>query len=423
MTMNHDISSQSIFPILKRANNAFMHQLEFTSRERSQVVKAMAEEINNSFDSILEANTLDLEMSREMAVPEIILDWLKLTPQRLESTVKILRQLAALSDPLEKVIDGCYQFNTSVSYSQPNPLGVIAFIYEGFPEIGAIAAGFALKTGNSIILRGSSVGSNTHGTMAKVLQTAIVQLDYPPGCLEYLSWDRGSVIQELVTQERFINLVIPYGRPSLVQQVIQNSSVPTLEPSMGNCYLYLSEKGDFELVRFAIIDSHKRNPDAVNAIEKVLINSQHKKSSLVRLFNFLKEKNFELRGDLPLVEEFPEHLTIAEKSEWKIPYLQKIVAFRTVNSLEKAIAWINYHSSSHADTIITESYQESRLFALKIDSALVYINSSPRFSRIPKSGESVFLGISAQKGSRRGLISLERFTSVKQIVQGDGSKL
>ncbi|MGK7876908.1 MAG: glutamate-5-semialdehyde dehydrogenase [Xenococcaceae cyanobacterium] len=405
---------------VKRAYGAFLELDTSKGVDRSRGVKAMAQEIENAFDKILEANTLDLEMSREMAVPEKILDWLKLTPERLQTTVKILQQLAELSDPIQRVMNAPYQLNPSQTYCQLMPLGVIALIYEAFPELGAIAAGLCIKTGNSLILRGCSSASNSNAAIAQALQTALEEAGLPAGCLEVLSSDQGSSIQDLVEQDQYLNLVIPYGRPSLVQQVIQLATTPVLKSAIGNCYLYWSPSGDLDLARWVIIDSHASLPDPVNAIEKVLINPNYKPSSLVRLFNSLKEKGFELRGDAELLEEFPEHLTPVSESEWGSPYLNKIVAFKIVDSLSEAIAWINQYSSSHADCLVTESYQESRQFAMGIDSALVYINSSPRFYRISKGGESVFLGMSNQKGHRRGLIGLETFTTLKQVVQGDG---
>ena len=173
-----------------------------------------------------------------------------------------------------------------------------------------------------------------------------------------------------------------------------------------------------ELARQVIIDSHGSIPDPVNAIEKVLISPHQNSSTLSRLFKSLQEKGFKLRGDTRLAADFPEHLTIATDNDWQRPYLEKTVAFRLVDTLTDAIAWINKYSSGHADCIVTESYRESRQFAMESDSALVYINSSPRFDRNPKQGESVFLGISNQKGQRRGLINLETFTTLKQVVQG-----
>jgi glutamate-5-semialdehyde dehydrogenase len=214
--------------------------------------------------------------------------------------------------------------------------------------------------------------------------------------------------------------VIPYGRPTLVQKVVQLSTVPVLKSAMGNCYLYWSATGSLDMVRWVILDSHGSEPDPVNAIEKVLINRNQKPSSLMILWNSLKEKGFELRGDAELVAEFPDLLTLAADSEWNQPYLNKSIAFKVVDSIGNAIAWMNHYSSGHADCIVTESYQESRQFALGIDSSSVYVNSSPRFSRNPKRGDAVFLGISNQKGYRRGMINLETLTTLKQVVQGNG---
>jgi glutamate-5-semialdehyde dehydrogenase len=387
--------------------------------DRSRAVLAMAQAIERSFDDILEANTLDLEASREMAVPDLILDWLKLTPKRLEMTVEILQRLGDLSDPLRRVRNADYQLEDSQSYSQLMPLGVIGFIYEAFPELGAIAAGLCIKTGNSIILKGSTEASNSNAAIANALQSAVDEVGLPSGCLELLTAEHGASIRDLVTQDQYLNLVIPYGRSSLVQQVVRQSTAPVLRSAMGNCYLYWSLNSSLEMVRWMIIDSHKSEPDPVNAIEKVLIHRQAMPSSLAVLWNSLKDKGFEVKADAELVEAFP-HLQLAKDGEWGSAYLTKTVAFKLVDSLEDAIAWINQYSSGHADSIVTESYQESRQFALGVNSASSYINASPRFCRIPSRGDSVFLGMSNQKGHRRGLISLETLTTVKHVVQGNG---
>jgi glutamate-5-semialdehyde dehydrogenase len=404
------------------AKRAFQASLKLGTTkgiERSRAVLAMAQAIKSDFDEILEANTLDLEASREMAVPELILDWLKLTPSRLENTIKILQRLGELSDPLRRVRTADYQQEDSQSYTQLMPLGVIAFIYEAFPDLGAIAAGFCIKTGNSIILKGSTESSNSNTAIANALQTAITKVGLPAGSVELITDEHGASIRDLVTQDQYLNLVIPYGRSSLIQQVVRQATCPVLKSAMGNCYLYWSVNSSLEMIRWMIMDSHESEPDQVNAIEKVLIHRQALPSSLSVLWGSLKEKGFELKGDAELVAAFPQ-LQLAKDEEWGIPYLTKTVAFKLVDSLESAIAWINQYSSSHADSIVTESYQESRQFALGVNSASTYINASPRFSRHSSPGEAVFLGMSNQKGHRRGFISLETLTTVKHIIQGNG---
>jgi glutamate-5-semialdehyde dehydrogenase len=410
----------NVMTALERAYQASLVMATTRGVDRSRGVYAMATALRDAFDDILEANTLDLEASREMAVPELILEWLKLTPERLQTTIGMLQRLGDLSDPIRRVMNSDHQLDHSQTYSQLMPLGVIALIYEAFPELGAIAAGLSIKTGNSLILRGGSEASQSNQVIANALQMALDEVGLPSGCLELLPSDQGASIHDLVTQDRYLNLVIPYGRPSLVQQVMQISTAPILKTAIGNCYLYWSAPGNLELARWVILDSHASEPDPVNAIEKVLISRTTKPSSLVMLWNSLKDKGFQLRGDAELVAEFPEQLLPTADSEWNQSYLDKVVAFKTVHSLEEAIAWMNQYSSGHANCLVTESYQESRQFALGVDSASVYINSSPRFSRNPKRGDSIFLGMSNQKGYRRGLIGLETLTTLKQIVQGNG---
>ena len=245
------------------------------------------------------------------------------------------------------------------------------------------------------------------------------RLGLPPGCLEILSSEQGTSIRDLITQNRYLDLVIPYGRPTLLEQVMQQATVPVLRSAMGNCYLYWSATGKLDMVEWVVLDSQVSEPDPVNAIEKILINRDANPSAWESLWQSLKQKGFQLRGDAKLVAEFPQQLTLAAESEWSQPYLGKIIAFKEVDNLESALAWMNQYSSGHADCLVTESYRESREFALGIDSASVYINSSPRFSRNPKWGDSVFLGMSNQKGYRRGMISLEKLTTSKQVVQGN----
>jgi glutamate-5-semialdehyde dehydrogenase len=408
--------------LLNTVDCAYQSSLELAAlkgTERSRALQVMAEALRNQQDDILEANTLDLETSREMAVPELVLDWLKLTPERIQAAARILQRLSELSDPIQQVLNTPYQVDECQTYSQLMPLGVIALIFEAFPELGAIAAGLCIRTGNSLILKGGSEASHSNQAMTKVLQLAIEDARLPIGCLGLLPTDQGDLTRELVTQDRYVNLIIPYGRSSLVNQVIRQATAPVLKTAIGNCYLYWAPSGSLEVVRHMILDSHRSEPDPVNAIEKVLISRNHSFSTLVMLWKSLKEKGYELRGTTELAAEFSE-LTPAETIEWRQAYLNKTIAFKVVDGLAAAIGWINTHSSGHADCLATESYQESRQFALGVSSATTYINASPRFYRNPKRGSPIALGMSNQKGHRRGIITLETLTTVKHIVQGNG---
>ncbi len=418
----NDHNPPPISVIAQQAQTAFLELNSIKGIESSEAVAQMASKLNECMDDILQANTLDLEISREMAVPDLILEWLKLTPQRLRATVEILEALAELPDPFQKVINSPYQVTYCQNYSQLMPLGTVAFIYEALPELAIVAAGLAIKTGNTIILKGSSEASNTNTIIAQALQVALEEVNFPDNCLQFLPPEQGYSIEDLVTQDECISLIIPYGRTSLVKQVTQFATAPVLKSAIGNCYLYWSLSSDLDLVRHIILDSYTTIPEPVNAIEKVLISTQQKPNSLIRLFNYLREQEFTLMGDESLMNEFGEYLTFipADSPKWGEPFLNKTIAFRLVDDLDEAITLINKYSSGHANCLITDSYQEGRIFGMETDSALIYINSSPRFYRYLPGSNSVFLGISNQKGHRRGLISLETFTTLKQIVVGDG---
>lgn len=411
-------SSDRVRAIVRESHKAAIQLAQISGGKRRLGILAIAEAMESRFDEILESNTIDLEMSREMAIAEPISEWIKLTPERLETTVAILKQLSRVADPTRRSINATYQVESSQTYSQLIPLGTIALIYEAFPELAAICAGMCLKTGNSLIARGCSAASNSNQTIAQIIDQALASTNLPPNSIATISADLGISVQELVTQDRYLNLVIPYGRPSLVQQVAAKATATVLKTTIGNCYLYWSQTGNLEPTRQMIVDSHDGKPDAVNAIEKVLIHKDVKTSLLQSLFNSLQQQGFKLQGDEVLVKQFPEFLSLTKSEEWCKSFLGKIVAFRCVDSLPQAIGWINRYSSGHADSIVTESYQEGRQFSQNIDSALIYINSSPKFFRIPEGGGDVFLGMSNQKGYRQGLISAETFTTIKQIIHG-----
>ncbi|MEM8639483.1 MAG: gamma-glutamyl-phosphate reductase [Cyanobacteria bacterium P01_G01_bin.54] len=405
--------------ITQAAQKAAGRLAQKTDEERRLGLRTMAQFLADSQARILEANTLDLEVSREMAVPEVLQDWLKLTPERLQRAAELLAIMGEAHDPVLRVMPVGYAREATQTYGQLMPLGVIALVYEVFPELAAIAAGLCLQTGNALILRGSADAGHTNAAIAQTLQEALAQSQLPPESLQTISAEQGIAIPDLVAQDSHLNLVIPYGRASFVQQVVQWTTGPVLPTAIGNCYLYYAPNGNVDLARQIIIDSHGGAPDPVNAIEKVLLHSSLTAVTLVRLFAGLKEAGFELRGEPELVQQFPDFLEpLVSDQEWQRAYLNRTIAFRTVVDMTAAIAWINQYSSNHADCLVTQSYWESQQFAQGVNSAQLYINASPRFSRNPKRSNAVFLGMSNQKGQRRGLIGVESLMTFNQVIQG-----
>lgn len=381
----------------------------------SAALEAMGQNLKQRKDDILEANTLDLEISRDMAVPDLVVDWLKLTPERVQTAADIFHRLAAMGQPSMPFDD------SSGGGYYTRPRGIIGFIYEAFPDLGAIAAGLSLRTGNALVLKGGSEASRTNQIIASILQSTLEKVGLPEALVFTIESTEVSRLD--IAQCAEIDLIIAHGRPSLVDQVVQQSSRPVIPSRMGNCYLYWAASGSLDQVYQMIVESHAGTPDAVNRIEKVLLHESHSENSVTRLWSRLQEKGFEIRADSsilrwqapsdvqpPDIENGLENSSngpkVTDFSDWDTAYLKRTVAFRSVKDSAIATDWINAYSSGHADSIVTANYAESRRFIGCCRSASVYVNTSPQFVRNAKQVGAIALGMSNQKGPTGGLISM-----------------
>jgi glutamate-5-semialdehyde dehydrogenase len=395
-----DSAAAAIAAILTATQQAASQLSQASHSQRQAALQKLLDNIRNQQNQILEANTLDLEASREMAIADVVQTWLKLTPERLQATAQLVEQLIALPDPMGSLIG---------QTRQCLPLGVIGFIYEAFPNLSLLMAGMAIKTGNALLLRGGNETLHGNGVALELIQSALAAADLPVNAVTASQLS----VKDLLAVETGLDLVIPYGRPALVQQVVRHAVPPVLPTAIGNCYLYWSPTASTELVLAMIQDSHIGEPEAVNAIEKVLVHQGINRAVLSLVFNELQAKGFELRGSDELVAEFPE-LKLATELEWGCPYLKKIIAFQLVTDVSSAISLINTHSHGHADSIISDSFTEVQQFSRGVDSAYIYVNRSPRFCR--KQGQ-ISLGICGRKGYQRGVINLASLLTDKQILQ------
>lgn len=375
----------------------------------STALAAMGRAISQRQDDILEANTLDLEISRDMAVPELVVDWLKLTPERVQTTADIFNRLAAVRSPFAH--SHCQQSGHGIC--QNRPVGVVGFIYEAFPDLGAIAAALSIRAGNAIVLKGGSEASRSNQIIASILQGTLDHVGLSQTLI--LPIESTEVSRLDLTQCPEIDLIIAHGRPSLVQQVAQQATVPVIASRMGNCYLYWSASGSLDQVYHMIVESHSGTPDAVNRIEKVLVHESHSENSLIRLWNRLQEVGFVVKADAAIAQSVSHPLADVTDLEWNTAYLKRIVAFRQVRDGAAAISWINAHSSGHADSLVTADYAESRRFIARCQSTSIYINASPRFVRNAQQTEDIALGMSNGKNVAGGLIGMDVMRSHQHI--------
>lgn len=415
------LTSQANFSlVVKSVGQAGQTLRSAGAEQQSQALEAMASQLQAVTDDILEANTLDLEASLEMAIPEVVLDWLKLTPERLQSSLKMLKRLAALGDPrLLKMQPGGRLSPNLTSYGQVVPLGVVALIYEGLPELAVIMAGFCMRTGNGLVLKGGNEASQTHQVIMAALERALHQSKLPTDCLFSLTEAEGEAARTWLLQEPGIDLIIPYGRPSLVQQVMRQAAVPVLPTAIGNGYLYWAASGKLSTVIQMVVDSHRGEPDAVNALEKVLVDAACSPSLLNQCCNSLWEHGFDLLGDETLVAEVAG-LNLAKSADWSQPFLTKTVALRRVEHIEAAASWINQYGSGHVSALASDAHHEVCRFTQRVNSAVLYLNASPRFLRNPAQAANMALGMTAQRGRCYGFVGLEALLTTQQILQGLG---
>lgn len=397
-----------------------LNAADHSADQRSKALKAMGLAIAKHQDDILEANTLDLEISRDMAMPDLVVDWLKLTPERVQTVATIFQRLALVGATLPST-----DTEGSTSSHHAMPVGIVGFIYEAFPDLGAIAAALCIRTGNALVLKGGSEASRTNQIITSLLQRTLVDIGLPPELIFPIESPEVSRLD--IAQCSSLDLIIPHGRPSLVDQIVKQASVPVIPSRMGNCYLYWSASGSLEQVYQMIAQSHAGTPDAVNRIEKVLVHEAHSENVVTRLWNRLQENGFKIRANeamrgwrIPgtLHNDKDDKLEAAADEEWSTAYLKRTIAFRQVKNSDAAIRWINAYSSGHADSLATADYSDSRKFISSCRSAAIYINASPQFIRNARQTSEISLGASDHKGIGSGLIGMAVMQAHQRVFHG-----
>ncbi|PZU97705.1 MAG: glutamate-5-semialdehyde dehydrogenase [Pseudanabaena sp.] len=418
------MSPEDLTGFIYKSHAAALQLTQISTRDRDNLLLELTERLKKHKNEILEANTLDLEASREMAVPDLVLEWLKLTPERLNFAIECLKQLASLPDPLT--------LHVGINGYQRVPLGVVALIYEGFPQLALIAAGMCIKVGNVIILKGGNEGCHTQEAIANIMRDVLIDQDFPESCIA--SVPRGVALKELIVQEKYLRLVIPYGRPSFVQQITKQATVSALPIAMGNCYLYLSATAKLDFAKSIILNSRKGDPDAINAIEKVVIHQSWLEQGLGDWLCDLRKQGLVLRGCPTTTSYFRQFIeersdnpishAIESEDSWGHSYLDETLGIKIVNDTDEAISWINQYSSGHADVLLTDSLSERDRFVSRINSSTIFVNAHSRFSRCAKSGDNgsikIALGMSSLKtrGASRypGIIDIYALTTTKQVL-------
>jgi glutamate-5-semialdehyde dehydrogenase len=402
----------------KRAAKALARADTATKNAALEEIAAALEERTGE---ILEANARDMEAGREAELGAALLDRLKLDEQRIAQIARAVRQIVALGDPVGEVIDGHRLPNGLDVRKVRVPLGVVAVVYEARPNVTIDAAALCLKSGNAIVLRGSSSALHSNAALARIAGEAAVAGGLPAGCVSLVAGGGRGELAELATQKGTVDLIIPRGGEGLKAALEEVATVPVIYAASGNCHVYVDAFADFDEAEAIVLNAKTQRPGVCNAAETLLVHEDAAAEFVPRIARALGEAGVELRGD-----ERTEALAsgsiaaTATEEDWGTEYLALTLAVKVVASTEEAIEHIGRYGSGHSEAIVTKNTESARAFQLGVDAACVYVNASTRFTDGGEFGMGAEIGNSTQKLHVRGPIGLRELCTFKYLIEGDG---
>lgn len=409
----------NLIAIGQKAKEASFLLSNLSAKEKNEGLYAMAESLINNADEIIAANNIDLWASEAKGTSKSMLDRLKLTNERIEGMANGLKQVAALEDPVGEVLEMWTRPNGLQIGKKRVPMGVIGIIYEARPNVTSDAAGLCFKSGNAVILRGGSEAINSNKAIAKALRDGLEKAGLEKDSVQLIEDTSREIATEMMKLNDYIDVLIPRGGAGLIKAVVNNATVPVIETGTGNCHIYVDEDCDFEMAKNIVINAKTSRPSVCNAAEKLLINEKIANDFMPMIFEALREKNVEIRGDEAL-KAIDDSVALASDDEWYNEYLDYKIGVKIVKDIDEAINLINQYGSGHSEAIVTKSYEASQKFLQKVNAAAVYVNASTRFTDGEEFGFGAEIGISTQKLHARGPMGLKELTTIKYIIFGNG---
>jgi len=388
---------------------------------RDDALLALAAALQMRAEEILQANARDLEAARDNGISPSLMDRLALDPARISLIARQVRDIVALPDPVGEVIEGRRLANGLEVRKVRVPLGVVGVIYEARPNVTIDAAALCLKSGNAIVLRGSSMAAHSNAVLAAVAVEAVTEAGLPEGCLALISGGGREELEQLATQEGSVDLIIPRGGEGLKAALRGVATVPVMYAASGNCHVYVDKSATLEDALAITLNAKTQRPSVCNAAETLLVHEAVAAEFLPSALRALQQADVELRGDdrvRALAGGLP--VTAATEEDWATEYHALTLAVGVVGSVQEAIDHINRYGSGHSDAIITRDTASARAFELGVDSACVYVNASTRFTDGGEFGMGAEIGNSTQKLHARGPIGLRELCTFKYLVQGAG---
>lgn len=409
----------NIQPPAQRARVAAGALALATRASKDAGLHAMADALLARTDEVLAGNQQDLAAAEQAGLPPTIRDRLALDRSRIEDAAEGLRQLAALPDPVGEVVRGSTLANGLQLHEVRVPFGVIGIIYEGRPNVTVDAAGICLKSGNAVLLRGSSSAARSNAALVAVLRDGLAGAGLPADAVQLLDASSRDSAKQLMRARGLVDVLIPRGGASLIQSVVQESTVPVIETGIGNCHVYVDAHADLAMALEILLNAKTQRPSVCNAAESLLVHEAVAAKFLPRALAALAGAGVTVHGD-EQVRRYDQRVLPATEEDYATEYLSLDISAAVVDSLDAAVAHIARYGSAHSEAIVTDSAAAAREFTARVDSAAVLVNASTRFTDGGEFGFGAEIGISTQKLHARGPMGLPELTSTKFVVTGAG---
>jgi glutamate-5-semialdehyde dehydrogenase len=412
--------ASSVAEVCARAKRAAKALARADTATKNAALERIAAALEERGEEILAANARDMEAGREAELGAALLDRLKLDEERIAGIAKAVRQIVALGDPVGEVIDGHRLENGLDVRKVRVPLGVVAVVYEARPNVTIDAAALCLKSGNAIVLRGSSSALHSNAALARIAGEAAVAGGLPEGCVSLVAGGGRGELAELATQKGTVDLIIPRGGEGLKAALEEVATVPVIYAASGNCHVYVDAHADFDEAEAIVLNAKTQRPGVCNAAETLLVHEGAAAEFVPRIARALGEAGVELRGDERTRALAGGSIAAATEEDWGTEYLAMTLAVKVVGSTEEAIEHIGLYGSGHSEAIVTRDTESARAFQLGVDAACVYVNASTRFTDGGEFGMGAEIGNSTQKLHVRGPIGLRELCTFKYLIEGDG---
>lgn len=414
------IAQKTVADICLEAKQASRTLALASSELKNQALHAISDALDANAAEVLAANAKDLEAGREAGLDSALMDRLKLDEGRLAAIANDVRKTATLEDPAGRVIREFELYNGVQVTKVAVPLGVIAVVYEARPNVTIDAASLCLKSGNAIVLRGSSTAANSNAVLAQVARDAIESVGLPQAAISIVNGGDRDELRELGTQEGVIDLIIPRGGEGLKHALKAVATVPVIYAAAGNNHVYVDADANLDWAIDIVVNAKVQRPGVCNAAETLLVHKDIADEFIPRATAALRADNVELRADDRAKAIAGDDAQGVNEEDWDTEYLDLVLAIKVVDSADEAIDHINRHGTGHSEAIVTNDSATADMFTGNIDAACVYVNVSTRFTDGGEFGYGAEIGNSTQKLHARGPIALRELCSYKYVARGDG---